>query len=430
MNVNDSEKIAGIFLEAGYEQTSEVREADVIVLNTCSVRQKAEQKLYSNLGRLKAIKRKNPHLKIAVAGCIAQHKGEEMFKRFQYVDFIFGPQNIDNLKKWIPVPDVAGQGLVKHSTALNDNPEYYLKNLPIKREGRVSAWVSIMYGCNNFCSYCVVPYTRGREVSRPSSSILAEIKELHKNGYKEVTLLGQNVNSYRSDCDFTELLRRIDRINIERIRFVTSHPRDLSVDLIKAMNNLTGLCEHLHLPIQSGSDRILKLMNRRYTYRDFIEKVKMLKKTVPGIAITTDIIAGFPGEDDDDYQCTVKALEEIEFDGIYAFKYSPRKGTKAYEMENNVPEEIKTERLSNILRIQEEITCKKNKKLEGTVQEILVEGLSVTDKNMLTGRTRTNKIVTIINSHEKEGSLINVKINKARQHSLHGVNIELEPVKA
>ena len=283
-----------------------------------------------------------------------------------------------------------------------------------------------MYGCNNFCSYCIVPYTRGREVSRPSSSIVSEMRNLHAEGYKEVTLLGQNVNSYRSDLDFPGLLRCIGSINIERIRFVTSHPRDLSLELIKVMSELPGVCEHIHLPIQSGSDRILKQMNRGYTCDAYMKKVAMLRENIPGVAITADVIAGFPGESDKDHEDTIKALREIGFDGIFAFKFSPRKGTPAYEIEEQVSDAVKAERLSSILQLQEGITYRKNKLLEGTIQEILIEGPSETDSKMLIGRTRTNKIVTIPNSHGREGVFVKVIIEKARQHSLCGKKVDAE----
>jgi tRNA-2-methylthio-N6-dimethylallyladenosine synthase len=430
MNVHDSEKIAGIFTESGYEHSGDVKDADVIVINTCSVRQKAEQKVYSELGRLKSIKEKNPHLKIAVAGCIAEQRGDELFERFPYVDFIFGPQNIDSVQKWI----TSSQFSVFSSqlTALEDNPEYSTKTLPIKREGQVRAWVSIMYGCDNFCSYCVVPYTRGREKSRSSRDICYEIHDLANNGYKEVTLLGQNVNSYGSKLsenivgttrirDFPDLLRVIHDIDgIERIRFVTSHPRDLSERLTETMRDLPKMCEHIHLPIQAGSNQVLSLMNRGYTYRQYKEKIDILRNEISDIAITTDIIVGFPGETEEDFKCTVNALKEIEFDGIFAFKYSKRPDTKALNLPNHVDEKIKSERLSMVLDLQDSITYNKNKKLEGKVVEVLVEGVSETDRDKLTGRTRTNKIVNFYGDNELVGKLVDIKIQEAKMHSLFG----------
>ncbi|MEW6214147.1 MAG: tRNA (N6-isopentenyl adenosine(37)-C2)-methylthiotransferase MiaB [Nitrospirota bacterium] len=413
MNVHDSEKMLGILWEDGYLEADDPREADLIIFNTCSIRHKAEQKFYTQLGRTKFLKRKRPEMKIAVAGCIAQHEGENIFRKAPHVDFVFGPQNIHMLKDLV-------SGMTA-PVAIEDNSEIAMRELPVKRDDRVKAWITIMYGCNNFCSYCIVPYTRGRERSRPSENIYSEVTELADKGYKEITLLGQNVNSYMSDTDFPGLLRRLDRVGgLERIRFVTSHPRDLSAGLITAMSELPKVCEHIHLPLQSGSSNILRLMNRGYSYEDYIRKVSMLRKKIPGISITSDIIAGFPCETEDDHMLTIKALKEIEFDGIFAFKFSPRPGTKAAVMEGYLPEEIKSERLTEVLKVQEEITTIKNRLLEGTIQEILIEGESKTNKERLTGRTRTNKIVNIPKIEIKKGALIYVEITKGRQHSLEG----------
>jgi tRNA-2-methylthio-N6-dimethylallyladenosine synthase len=280
-----------------------------------------------------------------------------------------------------------------------------------------------MYGCNNFCSYCIVPYTRGRERSRPSGNILYEVAELADKGYKEITLLGQNVNSYKSDVDFPGLLKKLDRVGgIKRIRFITSHPKDLSEELVDVIADLPKVCEHIHLPLQSGSNNILRLMKRGYIYDDYIRKVSSLREKIPDISITSDIIAGFPEEKQEDHLLTINALKEIQFDGIFAFKFSSRPGTKAAEMKDrHLPEEIKSERLSEILEIQDEITIRKNKLLEGTIQEILIEGYSETDKKKLTGRTRTNKIVHIPNCNNIDiGSLIDVEITKGSKHSLEG----------
>jgi tRNA-2-methylthio-N6-dimethylallyladenosine synthase len=438
MNVHDSEKIAGIFSESGYEQAEGIKDADVVIINTCSVRQKAEQKVYTELGRLRFVKERNPNLKIAVAGCIAQQKGNALFERFPQVDFVFGPGNIDSLEKWIskssPRPHrfasqseaVGRRGASRtHTTALKDNPGYSAKNLPIKREGQVKAWVSIMYGCDNFCSYCVVPFTRGRERSRQSSDIYNEIRTLADQGFKEVTLLGQNVNSYGKNLsetiDFPNLLKVIHEIHaIQRIRFVTSHPRDLSEKLIGCMRNLPKICEHIHLPVQSGSDKILNLMNRGYIYKEYKTKIDILRSAVPDIAITSDIIVGFPGETDEDFRCTMNALSEIEFDGIFAFKYSKRPDTKALSLLGHIDEKIKAQRLSEVLHLQESITYKKNKALENGILEVLVEGVSETDADKLTGRTRTNKIVNFYGDPGLAGNLVTVKIIEAKQHSLYG----------
>ncbi|MBI4707828.1 MAG: tRNA (N6-isopentenyl adenosine(37)-C2)-methylthiotransferase MiaB [Candidatus Omnitrophica bacterium] len=420
MNVHDSEKIAGVFSETGYQEASGFNEADVIVLNTCSIREKAEQKFYSELGRLKKIKKNNPNLKIAVAGCIAQQKGGKLFERFPYIDFIFGPNNIDKLQIWVTGNTV--------NSALEDNPDYSIKLIPAKREGRIRAWVSIIYGCNNFCAYCVVPFTRGREMSRRVSDIYNEIQSLAEQGFKEITLLGQNVNSYGKNLkitvDFPDLLKEIHKIEgIERIRFVTSHPRDLSDKLIEAMRDLPKVCEHIHLPIQSGSDMILNLMNRGYTYKEYRIKINNLRNAVHDIAITTDIITGFPGETEEDFQHTVAALSEIEYDGIFAFKYSKRPDTKALDLPNHVEDKVKSERLKKILDLQETITYKKNIRLKSELVEILVEGYSETDANKLTGRTRTNKIVNLYGEKEDIGKLIKIKILEAKLHSLFGEKV-------
>jgi tRNA-2-methylthio-N6-dimethylallyladenosine synthase len=414
MNVHDSEKMLGVLTDKGYVVAKEPEKADLIVFNTCAIREKAEQKFYSQLGRTKFLKRKNQELKIAVAGCVAQESKSKIFRKAPFVDFLLGPQNVHRIHDV-----VSGE---RRMASFEESCDTEASSVRAERGDQVRAWVSIIYGCNNFCSYCIVPYTRGREISRPSKSILDEIVDLRGKGYREVTLLGQNVNSYRSDTDFTGLLKKVDATGIERVRFVTSHPRDISPDLIRAMADLPSVCEHIHLPIQSGSDRILQLMNRGYTYEKYREKIDFLKKAIPGISVTTDVIAGFPGETEKDHQATVTALKETEFDGIFAFKYSPREGTKAFAMAGHLPEELRTERLNAILRLQEGITLRKNKSLEGTTREILIDGHSETDGNLLTGRTRTNKIVTVPGAGEAKGTFMNVKIKRARLHSLEGID--------
>ncbi|MDP3112444.1 MAG: tRNA (N6-isopentenyl adenosine(37)-C2)-methylthiotransferase MiaB [Thermodesulfovibrionales bacterium] len=413
MNMHDSEKMAGILLNEGYTLTDAPQDADLIVFNTCSIRQKAEQKFRSELGRTKSLKKKNPFLRIAVAGCIAQQQGRGIIKNNPQVDYVFGPQNLQRLGDMIRT----GESVV----LTEDNPEISDSDLPVLRKDGIRAWVSIMYGCNNFCSYCVVPYTRGREKSRPARSIYEEIRKLASAGFKEVTLLGQNVNSYKSEIDFGGLLKQIDAIEgIERIRFVTSHPRDLSEDLMGCIKELPKVCEHIHLPLQSGSSRILKLMNRGYTYEDYMRKADKLIKEIPGIAITTDIITGFPSEAVDDHASTIMALRAVEFDGIFAFKFSSRPGTKAAVMDEKVPDFVKSQRLAEILQLQDEITLKKNKALEGTIQEVLIEGASKADKGKITGRTRTNKIVNFSRGNVSPGQIADVRIVKAMRHSLEG----------
>jgi tRNA-2-methylthio-N6-dimethylallyladenosine synthase len=421
MNVHDTEKMLGILEMSGYAATNDPRTADLIIFNTCSIRKKAEQKFYSELGRMRFLKKNNSNLTIVIAGCIAQHEGKNILQRAPHVDYICGPQNIHMLK------NIADRR--PKSVFLEDNPHIATVDLPVKRAPSTKAWITIMYGCNNFCSYCVVPYTRGRERSRPSDNIYAEVSLLAEDGYKEITLLGQNVNSYRSDIDFPELLRRLDRVGgIERIRFVTSHPKDFCSELIDSIGSLSKVCEHIHLPLQSGSSKILKGMNRRYTYEEYRDKIMTLRDKIPDIAITSDIIAGFPGETEQDHELTIRALNEIRFDGIYAFKFSSRKGTRAVQMSDYVSEEIKSHRLSEILSVQDTISTRKNKSLEGTIQEVLIEGPHETDDKKLTGRTRTNKIVHIPNGSLFNGRLINVEIIKGMQHSLEGKIVDNESI--
>ncbi len=414
MNVHDSEKMAGVLRSEGYAEAENAKDADVIIFNTCSIRQKAEQKFFSELGRIKSLKKRRPDLKIAVAGCIAQQEGGKIIERAPHVDYVIGPQNINVLKDIITSKS--------DSIFTDDNPFITEIELPVDRRDNVRAWVNIMYGCNNFCSYCIVPYTRGRERSRASQSIINEIKDLAEKGYKEVTLLGQNVNSYKSNVDFPGLLKEINKIEgIKRIRFVTSHPKDLSDKLIYAIRDMERVCEHIHLPLQSGSSKILASMNRKYTYEDYLKKVEKLRREIPEIAITSDIIAGFSQETDEDHNYTISALKNIEFDGIFAFKFSPRPGTKASNIDGQLPDGIKSDRLSEILELQSKITERKNKELKGKLLEILIEGEDEKNTGRLTGRTRTNKIVNITSKNNiKPGDIVTVKIINARRYSLEG----------
>jgi len=413
MNVHDTEKMYGVLRMKGYHRARSADYADLIILNTCSIRQKAEQKFYSELGRLKSHKRKKPALIIAVAGCIAQQEGNNLFRRAPHVDFVFGPQNIHVLQHF-------GEQRTPFA-ALDENHSIALHDLPAERTNEARAWVNIMYGCNNYCSYCIVPYTRGRERSRPSENIVREITELAERGCKEVTLLGQNVNSYRSDVDFAGLLRKLHAIaGLRRIRFVTSHPKDLSLKLIRAISDLPKVCEHIHLPLQSGSDTMLRRMNRGYSYESYLQQIETLRRCVPGISITTDIICGFPGESDQDHMRTIEALTEIRFDGIFAFAYSPRPFTAAATFQPQIPEGVKMQRLHEILMLQDAITLEKNRVLDGSVQEIMIEGSSETDRCKAMGRTRTNKIVTVGNINALEGNFMQVRIIKVRKHSLEG----------
>ena len=419
MNVHDSEKLKGIYTDYGYTIIDSPEAADVIILNTCSVRRKAEQKFYSELGRLKIFKKQKSNVDILVVGCIAQQEGENIRSRFPYVNFICGPAQLDKIAERL-------KGTYSQGIAVGENDDYTTMILPVKRESQIKAFVSIMYGCDNFCSYCVVPFTRGREKSRPVRDILCEIESLAADGVKEVTLLGQNVNSYGKGLDetidFPGLLEQVNEIEgLERIRFVTSHPRDLTDRLIEAMAFLPKVCEHIHLPLQAGSDRVLTRMNRGYTYETYEGKISALRSKMPDIAITSDFIVGFPGETDEDFAMTVKAIERIQFDGIFAFKYSKRPYTKALTMDGHLDEAIKGTRLAEILKQQDEITYAKNRTLEGKALEVLVEGQSETNKEMLTGRTRTNKIVNFpAKGTNLTGSFVYVKVIESKRHSLYG----------
>lgn len=413
MNEHDSERILGILHSKGFTEVFEPKKADIIVFNTCAIREKAEQKFLSSLGKIKFLKRKNSNLKVIVAGCSAQIQGEALFRKMPFIDYIIGPDNIDKIENIID-----NSNTINNRIFLDANPDIHLLDLPTLRKDRVKAWINIIYGCNNFCSYCVVPFSRGIERSRPAEIIVKEIGILAQKGYKEVTLLGQNVNSYRDqNIDFPTLLKKINEIEgIERIRFITSHPKDLSEKLIQAMKNCNKICEHIHLPLQAGSDKILKLMNRKYSFNEYFDKIALLREKIQNISITTDIIVGFPQEKDEDFEKTIDALKKIQFDGIFAFKFSPRPKAPAVKLQGHIPEIIKSQRLTKILQIQDEITEKKNKNYEGTIQEILIE-----DKNeeRVIGRTRTNKIVKV-RSNLKLGELVKVKILKAYRHSLDG----------
>lgn len=420
MNEHDSERMTGILEARGCASSSAAGDADMVILNTCSIREKAEQKFYSELGRLKKLKDEKPGLKIAVAGCIAQQEGPNILSRAPYVDLIFGPSDIARLSH------VVDKGLSQPSPVIDTtgDPEYHRKRIPAARADKIKAWVSIMYGCDNFCTYCVVPYLRGRERSRLPEDIIDEVRELGRKGYKEVTLLGQNVNSYgkglEQSADFPSLLRLANDVpGIERIRFVTSHPRDLSEGLISAIRALPKVCECLHLPVQSGSDRILASMNRKYTRNEYLDKIGRLRDSVSGLALTTDIIVGFPGETEQDFEMTVKLLEEVQYDGIFAFKYSKRPRTSALKLSGHLPEEVKEERLARVLDLQKAITEKKNKGLSGTVQEVLVDGHSKRG-GTVTGRTRGNKAVNIDGPASLIGSLVRVKIISTGVNSLTG----------
>jgi len=429
MNEHDMDKMASLLAGEGMQRVEDAKKADIVIVNTCCIREKAEQKFYSLMGRLRDAKEKKGTI-IGVTGCIAQMEKEDILQRLPFIDFSLGPSNIHKIKKAIdqamrdePLLDFSENGC---NESLLIRPGY--------GQDSVKAYVTIMKGCNNFCTYCVVPYVRGRESSRDSRDILQEVAALGGRGIKEVTLLGQNVNSYnnaRDDISFPELLEKINAIDgIERIRFVTSHPRDLSPELIGCFGRLEKLCEHIHLPFQSGSDRILKLMNRGYSAAEYIAKVEALRDRRSGIAVTADCIVGFPGEDEEDFGKTMDLIERIQFDGIFSFAFSPRKLTAASTMPGKVPPAKAFERLHRLQKLQREITLSRNKAMEGRTAEVLTEGVSKNSNEELTGRTRTNKIVNFRGPLAMMNRIVEVAIVKGYANSLKGEGAKLKEVQA
>jgi len=422
MNVQDAEKMAALLGTSGYGTTDDPEQADLILLNSCSIREKAAQKIYSQLGRFRVLKEKKPDLLIGVGGCLAQQCGERLFRRAPYVNLVFGTHQIHRLPEMVGDLEQSGGRIVE--TGFCDR----VRSLDIPAQpttGAVSTYVTIMQGCNNFCAYCVVPHLRGREESRPMAEILREVEALAGQGIREVTLLGQNVNSYGRTLpagnDFTELIRAIGEVpGIERIRFTTSHPKDLSPRLIACFGGLDSLCEHIHLPVQSGSDRVLRRMNRGYTVEAYLGKMASLRRSCPGIAITSDVIVGFPGESEEDFQQTLGLMREIRFDNLFSFQYSERKGTAAAGMDNPVSDEVKRERLRTLQALQEEHTLQKNRACVGKREEILVEGMSRDRLEDMMGRTRGNRIVNFPGTTDLIGKIISVRIVDAFLHSLRG----------
>ncbi len=422
MNVHDSEQMAALLANCGYKLTEHCHQADLILFNTCSIREKAEQKAFSQLGRLITLKKRNPRLIVGFGGCLAQHLGAHVYERCGDVDFVFGTHNIHLLPEMVS----AVEEKRKRITRIDFHPVVHSVGIfaPPPR-GAVSAFVTIMQGCNNFCAYCVVPYLRGPEISRSPEDIIEEIMKLADCGIKEVTLLGQNVNSYgktlERDVNFAALIREVSKVvGIERIRFTTSHPKDLSEELINCFAEEKKLCKHIHLPVQSGSNKILALMNRGYTVEDYVEKMVRLRRVCPGISITSDIIVGFPQESEKDYQETIDMMEKIRFDSVFSFKYSERKGTAAYGLGGIVAEAEKLRRLKALQSLQDKYTLQKNREMEGSSQKILVEGTSRNSSHDLMGRTSSWKIVNFRGKPELLGKLVEVKIVNAYVHSLRG----------
>ena len=439
MNVYDSEQIAQRLGTIGYEPVSAVESADLVIVNTCTVRAKAEQKAMSFLGRVAKLKRKQTNLLLGVCGCVAQQEGRNLMARMPGIDFVVGPNAINNIAAVSTKLEKYGCQIVDVDMAAEDLTD---RNVLVpKTDVGVSRFVTIMQGCDNYCTYCVVPYVRGREISRPPDEIINEIKSLVANGVREITLLGQNVNSYGSKQifgNFAALLQRIDQIdNLLRIRFTTSHPKDLSDDLMHAFKSVSKLCHHIHLPVQSGSNQVLKRMNRRYTREGYLKLVAGLRQICPDIAITSDIIAGFPGETKHDFEDTLDLIKTIRFDNLFAFAYSDRPNTPAGRFKNKISEVLKRERLQAVLDLQAEITRQIHDRLHGTIQSVLVEGSSkkqakgsrdyLDDQMQWTGRTGGNKIVNFSTgdgpdgkSNIRVGTMQTVRIERAFAHSLRG----------
>ena len=443
MNVNDSEKIESALVSLDYHKTANIDAADLIIVNTCAIREKAVQKVFSFLGRLGRLKKNRPNLLIGVGGCVAQQQGEKILERAPFVDLVFGTHAIARLPSMVNgVENHAGRVVDIESAsaieAFDEPPE-------LAKTGQVSRFVTIMQGCDNFCTYCVVPYVRGREASRRPEEIVSEIERLAAAGVRVVTLLGQNVNSYGEKeglCSFPELLARVNAVEgLLRIRFTTSHPKDLSTSLCRAFRDLPKLCRHIHLPVQSGSNPVLKRMNRRYTRENYQEKVAELRNYCPQIAISSDVIVGFPGEEPADFEQTLDLIRTVEFDSLFAFKYSDRPEAPASRFKAKIPEREQSLRLQRLLKEQERITLSKHRALLGSIQEVLVEGVNSRHTlpvggpgkqgggaSQWTGRTSANKIVNFeqdalpaLSRENLKGRLVRVKIEKAHAHSLWGV---------
>lgn len=422
MNVADSELIMALLEKNDITCTDDINAANILIFNTCSVRQHAEARVLGRISNEMARKKTNPHLKIGVIGCMAQRLGEKLGKINPAIDFVVG---VDQYAK---LPEIIRQIVEREDflveTGINSN-QMYQGIYPV-HQGNFNAFVTIMRGCNNFCSYCIVPYTRGRERSRPLPEILTEIRILGENGFKDITLLGQNVNSYNyNEINFAELLRKVNQIDtIRRIRFVTSHPKDLSEEVIEVMAESEKVCEHLHLGLQSGDDEILHRMNRGYKSSDFLKLVRDLRDAIPEIAITTDIIAGFPGETEQQFQHTVDLMQEINFDYAFTFKFSPREGTAAASLPDQLPREIRQERLQRLINLQEEITNRKYQSQIGRIKEIYVERLSKKSDNEVSGKSRDFKITVFPGDETLMGKFVKVKIIQATGWTLKGIMLD------
>jgi tRNA-2-methylthio-N6-dimethylallyladenosine synthase len=421
MNAHDSERIKGMLEELGLGEARAQEEADVLVFNTCTIREKPDTKFAAHLAQAAALKRSDPDKVIAVGGCYAEAQRERLFQLYPCVDVAFGPGSIPHLGEWL---GAGGLGVARGRFGLDDRS--FAGELPMHRERRFQAWVQISMGCNSKCSYCIVPAVRGREVSRRPGEVIAEVTRLAAEGVREITLLGQNVNSWGRDLapdlhtEFGELLRACDAVDgIERIRFTSPHPKDFRRPVIEAMAECDAVCEHAHLPLQSGSTRILKAMRRTYSRERFVKLVDELRRAIPDLALTTDLIVGFPGETDDDFEQTLTAVEEIGFDGAFTFVYSPRAGTEAAAMTDQIPEDVKRERIERLIDTVQRVAAARNAVRVGNMEEVLVEGASRTDPTLLRGRTRRNTTVNFAGTAEA-GELVDVRIEEATSTTLRG----------
>lgn len=427
MNARDSEKLTGILRTIGYEEQESEDGADFVVYNTCTVRENANNKVYGRLGYLHGYKKKNPHMIIALCGCMMQEEKvvEKIKKSYRFVDLIFGTHNIFKFAELI-VRTIEEKKMV---VDIWEGTEQVVEQLPNQRKYRFKSGVNIMFGCNNFCSYCIVPYVRGRERSRKPEEIIREIKEFVADGVIEVMLLGQNVNSYGKTLEhpmsFAQLLEEIEKIDgLERIRFMTSHPKDLSDELIEVMGRSKKICKHLHLPLQSGSSRILEIMNRKYTKEQYLELVEKIRKAVPDIALTTDIIVGFPGETEEDFEETMDVVRKVRYDSAFTFIYSKRTGTPAASMENQIPEDVVKERFDRLLREVQTIAAEKSELLTGTVQEVLVENINHQDEHLVTGRLSNNSVVHLPGEENLIGQLVKVRLDECKGFYYIGSRVE------
>ncbi len=422
MNAHDSERIKGMLEELGLGEAPEQAEADVLVFNTCTIREKPDTKFAAHLAQAAALKQRDPDKIIAVGGCYAEAQRERLFDLYPYVDVAFGPGSIPHLGEWL---GAGGLGMERGRFGLEERT--FAGNLPMHRERRFQAWVQISMGCNSKCAYCIVPSVRGREVSRRPGEVLAEVTQLAASGVREITLLGQNVNSWGRDLapdlrtEFGELLRACDAVEgIERIRFTSPHPKDFRRPVIDAMAECAAVCEHAHLPMQSGSSRVLKAMRRTYGRERFLTLVDELRAAIPDLALTTDLIVGFPGETEPEFEETLSAVEEVGFDGAFTFVYSPRAGTEAASMPDQIPEEVKRERIERLVEVVQRVAARRNADRVGRSEEVLVEGTSRTDSALLRGRTRRNTTVNFSGT-AAPGELADVRIEAASSTTLRGV---------